>query len=151
MKIEELSVGDWVSIEINDENGHTYENDMVCGISYFPRKDEMGIVTKKYGEPDDLVTLYDVQPIILSKALLSSIFNENQDKEYCSYFNEQGLTLYVINCKFGLWNLIWDDNINTLTIEDDPVLQMKYVHQLQHFLRIIGSDIRINLESNGVQ
>lgn len=149
MKIEELSIGDWINVEIYDKDGsHTFEKDIICGISYLPRKDEMGVLTKHYGDSDELITLYDIEPIILSKAILSAHFSENLNEDYTEWFKQNNKTLFTVFCKNGLWNLIWDDTTNTLTIEDDPTLEMKYVHELQHYLRLSNVDIKINLENN---
>ena len=43
------------------------------------------------------------------------------------------------------WNLLWYEDKNILIIEDDPLINIKYVHELQHLFKLIGYDKEIVL------
>jgi len=134
-----LMLGDYVQIE--DEKSKLI-TDYICDIGYVPQWNELGVRTCKYGS--EWLREGEIAPIPLTKGLLDKHFTIND-----SYQDEYGsINRYyygVISERLGsIWNLVWieGNNENYLMIEDDPLISMKYVHELQHAMKLC----RINKE-----
>ena len=139
MNATDLMLGDYIQME--DEEGKLL-TDCVCGLGYVPQWNELGIKTIEGG--DEWLRESEVMPIPLTKEIIEKNFTLNN--KYQEQFEDGHHFYYNIVPKYnsGIWNLVWvrGSNENYLLIEDDPLIHMKYVHELQHALKLC----RINKE-----
>ena len=93
----------------------------------------------KFNENSNIIGLERALPIPLTPEILEK--NGFQTKKYYD-----GIKAIIDNDEWGYW--IWIKGIfyNFAREEDDQVMiKCEYVHQLQHFLRIIGIEKKIML------
>ena len=138
IKAENLMAGDWIKCGPN--------NRIVSEIN-------MNTITTdcRY------ISNYDkIEPIPLSKDLMDANF-ELDEGYYDEYFKEKGILPYKMlftatypdgSTMKNYWHLLYNTNINELRIEDDPCIYVKYVHELQHMLRLMGQRGDIKLVYN---
>ena len=135
MNATDLMLGDYVQIE--DEEGKLFI-DCICDLGYVPQWNELGIKTIKVG--NEWLRESEVGPIPLTKEIIERNFTLNE--EYQKQFGDDHHFYYNIIPKYSrsIWNLVWikRNNENYLLIEDDPLIHMKYVHELQHALKLCG-------------
>lgn len=76
-----------------------------------------------------------IEPIRITKVFMDKNFEFNKDY-YIKYFADTDIHLpYILNLSNNnTWNMILMDD--SLTIEDDPIIHIKYVHQLQNILKL---------------
>jgi len=133
MNATDLMLGDCVQIE--DEEGNLI-TDYICDIGYVPEWNELGVKTCKCG--NEWLRESEIAPILLTKDLLDKHFTINNS--YQEEFGSINRYYYGVISKRlgGIWNLVWmeGNNENYLLIEDDPLIRMKYVHELQHVLKL---------------
>ena len=89
-----------------------------------------------------------LEPIPLTAEMMDKNFAIN--KPYQSQYGTKSLVYYALPSPIyhsGVWNLVWviGENENYLVIEDDPLIRMKYVHQLQHALKLCNIQKEIQL------
>ena len=85
----------------------------------------------------------DLQPIPLTPEILDTNFEE---KGIEGFYQRHNLVPYVVDVSdvdipnefISKWNFVWDEVGKYLTIEDDPLIKIRYVHELQHALRLCG-------------
>lgn len=111
----------------------------------FPFKVEQ-VTKKKIGyhvEPEEnrmhYLRLSEVFPIRLTEEIIQRNFKVNEP--YQEQFGTDSQIYYVLPTpKFfsGVWNFVWvkGDNANYLMIEDDPIIKIKYFHELQHLFKL---------------
>ena len=142
MNATDLMLGDYVQIE--DEEGNLI-TDYICDIGYVPQWNELGVKTCKCG--NEWIRESEIAPILLTKDLLDKYFTINDS--YQEDFGSINRYFYKVISEHlgGTWNLVWVEggNKNYLSIEDDPLIHMKYVHELQHVLKLCGSNKEIIL------
>ena len=135
MNSTDLMLGDYIQME--DEEGKLL-TDCVCDLGYVPQWNELGIKTIEGG--DEWLRESEVMSIPLTKEIIAKNFTFNN--KYQEQFGEGHRFYYNIAPKYhsGVWNLVWIErnNDNYLFIEDDPLIHMKYVHELQHALKLCG-------------
>ena len=89
-----------------------------------------------------------VEPIPLTVEFLEKNFTVN--KPYQEKYGTKSLIHYALPSPIYpsvVWNLVWviGEDGNYLVIEDDPLIRMKYVHQLQHVLKLCNIQKEIQL------
>ena len=122
LKISDLSVGDWVRYE-----GKEYQVQCV---------DAMSEIVTLFGyceQRDESVGNLRSIPIAAEILEANEIHRTDEDDNY-AIFNADGL--WAIKYSDGDWEL-----------STPPVcrVDINYVHQLQHVLRLVGADKEINL------
>lgn len=139
MNATDLMLGDYVQVE--DDEGKLF-TDCVCDLGYVPQWNELGIKTIKGGY--EWLREFEIMPLPLTKDLLDRHFVLNASYQY--EFGSTSRYFYRVIPEFvsSIWNLVWieGNNENYLMIEDDPLIRMKYVHELQHAMKLC----RINKE-----
>ena len=125
----ELMLGDYVRVEVDDnEFDIDYICDIICNIGYVPEWDALGVMTCHNG--NDWLREAEIYPVPLTKEILEKngfIYNDMPSAQSWEQF---GLSIYgdgLINC---------GQNI---------ALQVKYVHQLQHALKLCNIQKEIQL------
>lgn len=126
MKANELMVGDWV---------------------YDPEPDADGYIYKFIIEPEDFTNktfLDSISPIpitleILKKNGFEEIYYDGYHYGLFSYKNNEEKCDIELDPENGCFECYFDDDINSLNIK------IKYVHELQHILRMCGIDKEIVL------
>ncbi len=110
------------------------------------------ITRKKIGyhaEPNENKMYYlhpsEVYPIPLTKEWMARNFPLNE--EYQLVFGSEGTFFYQIDANGKKWNLVWiiRKDEEYLFIEDDPLIKMRYIHELQHVLKLCGINKEITL------
>ena len=110
------------------------------------------ITRKKIGyhaEPSEnrMYYLYpsEVYPILLTKEWMARNFPLNE--EYQLKFGREDTFYYQIDVNGKKWNLVWTikKDGGYLFIEDDPLIKMRYIHELQHVLKLCGINKEITL------
>ena len=110
------------------------------------------ITRKKVGyhaEPNENKMYYlypsEVYPIILTKEWMARNFLLNE--EYQLKFGREDTFYYQIDINGKKWNLVWTikKDGGYLFIEDDPLIKMRYIHELQHVLKLCGINKEITL------
>jgi len=143
MNATDLMLGDYVQVE--DDEGKLF-TDCVCDIGYVPQWNELGIKTIEGG--NEWISESEIVPLSLTKEIIEKNFTLN--KKHQEQFGANHCFYYSIipKCSSGIWNLVWieGNNENYLTIEDDPLIRMKYVHELQHALKLCRINKEIVLE-----
>lgn len=127
MKPEELMIGDLVR----------FDGETVCVLS-------ISTVEINTYEVDCIVPSA-LEPIPLTPEILDKNFKE-KEKDTIGYYQRNKLVPYMVDVRgvdipnefITKWNLIWDEVGKYLTIEDDPLIKIRYVHELQHALRLCG-------------
>ena len=84
-------------------------------------------------------------PLHLTKELVERNFPLN--KEYQLEFGREDTFYYQINANGKKWNFVWiiKKDESYLFIEDDPLIKMRYIHELQHVLKLCGINKEITL------
>lgn len=101
-------------------------------------------ITKKkigyHAEPNDHRVYFlrwdEAEPIPLSKEFMDRNFSLND--YYQETHDIPGVYFYIVPKDKWTWNLVWDVENGCLSIEDDPLIRMKYVHELQHIFKLCG-------------
>lgn len=133
MNSEELMIGDLVQF-----SGNVIKVEEILADGINPMWD----FNENYGcEVDNA----DLQPIPLTPEILDKNFKE-KEKDTIGYYQRNKLVPYMVDMRgvdipnefITKWNLIWDEVGKYLTIEDDPLIKIRYVHELQHVLRLCG-------------
>lgn len=150
MKCSELMIGDWVRIgELNKYSGAIGK---IVSLQYHKDEDGAYFSVFIYGDKGILtieVFNEDVEPIELTKEILDSNFEKEIYKGYSDYkLYEKGDP--------DMWRLWENQNYGyiagTLVMDDfgagsyEPCIPIRYVHELQHFLKIIKSNIKIDFQ-----
>lgn len=118
MKANELMIGDWVKHSITGQIGKVYR---ICGNEYIAFID---------GDTQSEL----VEPIPLTPEILEK--NGLANDPYGCHFKEDGdMALEISVEEEGIY---WTINYNEYSI-----LKLKYVHQLQHALKLCGIDKEI--------
>ncbi len=134
MNPKELMLGDLVSVK-------TASGEKIATVHELYQN---GIITKEvWPFLDD-----EISPVPLTLDILKKNFEPNDEDQ--ARWGSVGCEkiFFVIpkpGWKVAKWNFIWYPDTQELQIEDDPMICIKYVHELQHVLRIIGSDKCIEL------
>ena len=139
----ELMLGDYVRVEVDDNE---FDIDYICDIGYVPEWNDLGVITCHNG--NEWLREAEIYPVPLTKEILDKNFTLN--KPYQSQYGTKSLVYYALPSPIylsGIWNLVWviGENENYLVIEDDPLIRMKYVHQLQHALKLCNIQKEIQL------
>lgn len=141
MDATQLMLGDWLYISDVPEQ--------IKGV-------DEGFVHLEGNACEKLATEDLVKPIPLSKDLMDANF-ELDEGYYDEYFKEKGILPYKMlftatypdgSTMKNYWHLLYNTNINELRIEDDPCIYVRYVHELQHMLRLMGQRGDIKLVYN---
>lgn len=76
-----------------------------------------------------------IEPIRVTKIFMDKNFEFNKD-DYIKYFADViDIHPYILNLSDNTtWNILFKDD--SLIIEDDPIIHIKYVHQLQNILKL---------------
>jgi len=132
MKLNELMVGDWVYIHEPECKGH--------------RIDAIDELDGQVGADGEVYDECDIRPIPLTEDILAKNgFKKQEDVNEWSYYkSKDGKGQYMI---------LWSMDYNYLEIgsyteefgEFNRMGIMRYVHQLQHALRLCGIDKEIEL------
>ena len=87
----------------------------------------------------------EVYPIPLTKEWMARNFPLNE--EYQLRFGSEDTFYYQIDANGKKWNLVWiiRKDEEYLFIEDDPLIRMRYIHELQHVLKLCGINKEITL------
>lgn len=110
------------------------------------------ITRKKIGyhaEPNENRIYYlrpsECYPIPLTKEWIARNFPLNE--EYQLKFGSEDTFYYQIDANGKKWNLVWTikKDEEYLFIEDDPLIKMRYIHELQHVLKLCGINKEITL------
>lgn len=122
LKISDLSVGDWV--EYRDREWQ------VCSLYQFTG--EVGLWRK---DSQICENVADCEPIPLTPEILekNGIHRTYEDDKYAIFRGD------------GLWAVKYSDGDWELSTPPVCRVDIKYVHQLQHALRLAGVDKEINL------
>ncbi len=122
LNISDLSVGDWV--EYRDREWQ------VCSLYQFTG--EVGLWRK---DSQICENVADCEPIPLTPEILekNGIHRTYEDDKYTIFRDD------------GLWAVKYSDGDWELSTPPVCRVDIKYVHQLQHVLRIAGIDKEINL------
>ena len=110
------------------------------------------ITRKKVGyhaEPNENKMYYlypsEVYPILLTKEWMARNFPLNE--EYQLKFGSEDAFYYQIDANGKKWNFAWiiKKDESYLLIEDCPLIKMRYIHELQHVLKLCGINKEITL------
>ena len=115
MKASELMIGDWVY------NTHNRKPEQVCEIME-------RMVMLDY---NDLYEYDEVEPIPLTEEILNRHFPDPDE-----------ITWFPLDEQPGVFNIYWE---HPTFGEGEARLNLRYVHELQHLLRMIKSDKEIQL------
>lgn len=123
LKISDLSVGDWVSCE-----------DVYCKVGYILPNGIIGTTCRNYrdGYEDSLTNLHPI-PITAEILEKNGIHRTYEDDNYAIFRGD------------GLWAVKYSDGDWELSMPPVCRVDIKYVHQLQHALRLAGVDKEIQL------
>ena len=127
LKISDLSVGDWVKVK---EECITISSIYGNGESY---SDEVALI--RDGIPFAVSLIRDIRPIPITAEILEAngIHRTYEDDTYAIFRGD------------GLWAVKYSDGDWELSTPPVCRVDIKYVHQLQHALRLAGVDKEINL------
>ena len=131
MKAEELMIGDWVMNTHNQKPEHVYEiRERMVMLDY-----------------NDLYDYNEIEPIPITPEIL--------EKNGFAHCEPQGYNLYVKDKNgAGLYNILWQGESYNYDLEiaaytypfgEFNKRNIKYVHQLQHALRLCGIEKEIIL------
>ncbi len=137
MNVQELMVGDWVLVRMNHTTDKYKEGD------YLPHKVVVQRDWRKETNEIELITIQNnseqddfVKPIPLT----SDILEKNAFQLFAGVWYFRGWKDKPISIVFK------DNGIIALSLNCDPIpMNLKYVHQLQHALRICGIKKEIEL------
>ncbi len=101
--------------------------------------------------------LSDVEPIAITKDIMDANFEFDEDY-FDEFFKDQGTLPYKVlftaiysdgKTMKNYWRLMYNTTSGLVTIEDNPCIRVKYVHELQHMLRLMGlrGDIKLPSQS----
>lgn len=132
MKANELMIGDWVYGL--DENGNKYK----CQITELSKYDfytESSELPEGWENGDSFVEIEPIPltPEILERNGLYNNYNSETEYEEEYYVNEDGLDIHINGKKFEVRCI---DAVN---------IHLRYVHELQHFLKLCRFDKEIVL------
>ena len=90
----------------------------------------------------------ELQPIEITEDFLRKTFelNEEDTLQY-NFEGEIDKVFFFVPNKWWPWNFVWYSKTKELLIEDDPLIRIKYIHNLQHILREIGNKYIIDYEA----
>ena len=127
LKISDLSVGDWVKVK---EECVTISSIYDNGESY---SDEVELI--RDGIPFAVSSIIDIRPIPITPEIMekNGIHRTYEDDTYAIFRGD------------GLWAVKYSDGDWELSTPPVCRVDIKYVHQLQHALRLAGVDKEINL------
>ena len=80
----------------------------------------------------------DIKPLDDSIPLTKEILDKNfkvDEKYYNKYMKESNCIPYIIKGNRN-WNLIWENTINILRIEDDPLIEIRTIKELNTVLKL---------------
>lgn len=129
MNIQELSVGDWVRYRDREWQ--------VCSLYQFT--EEVGLWRK---DSQSCETITDIQPIRITSEIL-----EKNGLE----FIDDGNDAIIFLCCDMFWarlcvgDCFWSIGVHSEDRLDAVICDVKYVHQLQHALRLAGIEKEIKL------
>ena len=132
LKISDLSVGDWVRYK--GEPSRVLDCGMLVvsatSISFEPR-----LAVKAKYDIFDSVNIEKIEPIPITAEILekNEIHRTYNDDEYAIFRGD------------GLWAIKYSDGDWELSTPPVCRVDIKYIHQLQHALRLAGVDKEINL------
>ena len=131
MKANELMIGDWVQVPSLIDNVEHY--DAWCKVKQL-RDCDLDVVGFKEIKYDEIVPI-SLTPEILEK---NGIKRDTNGKVFGEYFDEDKNGFLEISVdREGIW---WSINY-----EEYHILRFKYVHQLQHALKLCGIEKEIEL------
>ena len=150
MKAEEIMIGDWVHWQSNQIDPHQWFNGRVTSIKEYQLlgKSEYDIYTDVSGSDD--FSPEELEPIMLTRAVLDRTFDGEDAKIHGRNYhledahgNEYEIHLsYYDRCYFS--KLIEDSEFGYKDME--LLLDFKYVHELQHILRIFQLPYKLKIE-----
>lgn len=138
MKANELMIGDWIDNNLEGVSHYI----QICSIS-----DDGKICYKRDGLYRDLWLNDNIKPIPITKEILKKNFKRYHESVYSEDF------LISDNCLYGtIITIDAEDNIVDIPVrniagdlEYFPITEIKYVHQLQHFIKLIGNEKEITI------
>ena len=130
-------IGDWVCVTKN----FTQKYHQIRALSNDEEDVLKGTYINDYGvECHSIFSMNDTQPIPLTPEILekNGIKRDTNGRMFGEYFDEDknGFLEISVDCE-GIW---WSINY-----EEYHILRFKYVHELQHALRLCGIDKEIKL------
>ena len=148
MKTEKLMIGDWVKFHLNvfltDSDGVETEADNILEIGKVSALNDIGNVwvTDSEGQEYEL-TEYEIEPILLTPEILekSGINSPNKHKCIFEFFISKDDLIRLIHIGEG-WTIdtkVYAKGVNI------AYGYFKYVHELQHALRLCGIEKGIKL------
>jgi len=133
MNATDLMLGDWV-LTLDS----THKEKVFAQVDAIEEGKHSILVTRECS--NWFVDIDWIEPIPLTKEIIEKNFTLNE--KYQEQFGDNHHFYYNIVPKYSssIWNLVWIEgsNENCLLIEDDPLIHMKYVHELQHALKLCG-------------
>lgn len=127
MKKEELMIGDWVLLDYNWEE----EDPMYTRLDYHPYQIKNGNDINLAEETNCLGDADIYQPIPLTEEILQRHFPDPDE-----------ITWFPLDEQPGVFNIYWE---HPTFGEGEVRLNLRYVHELQHLLRMIKRDKEIRL------
>lgn len=145
MKVTDLMLGDYVRFSITSPDYKKFGN-KPFKISTI---NSDGALALTMDNGSYWVDEEDIEPIPITKEFLDNNFEFDEDyyKEYEAITSVLPYTIYYEHHKEPVtlsWHLMFHQEYG-LRIEDDPMVTMKYVHQLQHLFSICRIEIEWKL------
>lgn len=148
MKTTELMIGDWVGLDcaiphFEDKEVRIEQGIMPCQVVKF---DDYQVVVKR---PDKQfqVVLYDaISPIPLTAEILEK--NGYHYEETCGIkqlYSEDGRVSFTSDPNYLNSQNVWSMHIDSEDMSTIGSVELTYVHEFQHMLRLCGIDKDINL------
>lgn len=135
MKPEELMIGDYITFS-------DVQNDDYCPKLKVITLYEGDVYVSVDGDPvADSVSPEDIAGIPLTPKILEKNFGEARNGGY--FDGDEFYELFIVEFNDGTW-IIKLDNIESSVISRQIVMA-GYVHQLQHFLKLVGIEKEIIL------
>ena len=137
MNATDLMLGDYIQVE--DDNG-TLFTDYICDIGYVPKWNELGVRTCKCGE--EWLRESEIMPILLTAEILGKIATKTPGYLVWVLEGCNGAEVQYVPSTLDKINPTMEYRLaprqRCFGVQDTLICHLKYVHELQHALKLCG-------------
>jgi len=144
MNATDFMLGDYVQIE--DEKGNLI-TDYICDIGYVSQWNELGVKTCKCG--DEWLRESEIVPILLTAEILEKIATRTPGYLVWVLEGCNGAEVQLVPSTLDIINPAMEYRLaprqKCFGVQDTLICHLKYVHELQHALKLCGINKEIIL------
>ena len=149
MKSSELQIGDWVRTPINmDENGYVYDNDRIVSIGLPTCDDYTTLEFDIEGDCEFLQPIEITKEILEKNGFVSPTIDDPEFKNYVfkdTFIHKEQLpnvellrVNYYDGVEWDFYALLGERKSSDCGEQYEYMATIKYVHELQHILKLCG-------------